>query len=78
MTPLSDAHILDIITAHLSTTGINQNNMFLVALADMGETRRCRIKLIKGGNLSRCRGFREKYRFLGYLAFLPTFFKIDG
>ena len=49
VTPLSDAHILDIIpivTAHLSTAGIHQTIMFLVALADMGETRRCRIRLI--------------------------------
>ena len=44
VTPLSDAYILDIITAHLSTAGIHQTIMFLVALADMGETRRCRIK----------------------------------
>ena len=46
VTPLSDAYILDIITAHLSTAGIHQTIMFLVALADMGETRRCRIRLI--------------------------------
>ena len=39
VTPLSDAYILDIITAHLSTAGIHQTIMFLVALADMGETR---------------------------------------
>ena len=45
VTPLSDVYILDIITAHLSTAGIHQTIMFLVALADMGETRRCRIKL---------------------------------
>ena len=44
VTPLSDAYILYIITAHLSTAGIHQTIMFLVALADMGETRRCRIK----------------------------------
>ena len=36
--------IIPIVTAHLSTAGIHQNIMFLVALADMGETRRCRIK----------------------------------
>ena len=45
VTPLSDAYILDIITAHLSSAGIHQTIMFLVALAYMGETRRCRIKV---------------------------------
>ena len=51
VTPLSDAYILDIIIAHLSTAGIHQTIMFLgvrflVALADMGETRRCGINKI--------------------------------
>ena len=74
VTPLSDAYILDIITAHLSTAGIHQTIMFLVALADMGETRRCRIKYFtKQGHFQSYQILHDVYLYVSIVSNLVAF-----